>query len=126
MLPDQLVENNYKLEIQWNRPMELDIFIPNLSLALEYNGEYHYKATIHFGLNVRRRDEKKLSICRERGITLLVIPYWWNTSLESIAETIRKERPDILLNVGRGEEISKEMPETKPTGVYVPNYAIAT
>ncbi len=25
------------------KPFEVDIFVPSLSLAFEYNGEYHYK-----------------------------------------------------------------------------------
>jgi len=76
--------------------LQLDIFIPELSLAFEYNGEYHYKLVKIFNsANVQRRDERKRNICQHDGITLIVIPYWWDKTLESLALTIRNIRPDI-------------------------------
>ncbi len=47
---------------------------------------------------VQQRDEMKKIICDMHGITLLVIPYWWNKTIESVAQTIHFARPDILLS----------------------------
>ncbi len=43
------------------------------------------------------KDEEKRIICKQVGITLLEIPYWWDEEKESIREIIRKYRPDIPL-----------------------------
>jgi len=54
---------------------ELDIFLPNLKLAFELNGIYHYKPI--FGeekfLKVKERDLKKIKECEEIGIELIVL-----------------------------------------------------
>ena len=89
--------------------MELDIFLPQLNLAFEYQvslinvslsvqhpdqkkktkkkkktteqERHHYTATDYLfqPLNViKERDEKKIKLAKEKGITLLPIPCWWN------------------------------------------------
>jgi len=78
--------------------VEFDVFIPSLSMAFEYNGEYHYKfVPIYGSKNISQRDEKKRRICEQDGISLFVIPYWWNRTTESVAATISSRRPDIKI-----------------------------
>ncbi len=116
-----------------------EIFIPELSLAIEYHGEYHYhyisvyprtqqsgenewstsylkfgNLIIHFLVadttlrsfaltlvrhaelaDVRRRDQLKQRICDSSGVSLIVIPYWWDQTIGSVAYAIRIRRPDI-------------------------------
>lgn len=55
--------------------LELDIFIPTLELAIEYQGEQHYQPFSHLGgarhfRQVRQRDAKKIALCKTRGIDL--------------------------------------------------------
>ena len=69
--------------------MELDIWIPDLSLAIEYQGEQHYLPISHWGgegaLNEnQRRDSEKVSACKDNGITLLTLDYNWDRKEESI------------------------------------------
>jgi hypothetical protein len=65
-----------------NNSLELDCFNEELRLAVEYQGEQHYKFNKFFHrshdafLNGKYRDEMKRRICKERGITLIEIPYW--------------------------------------------------
>jgi hypothetical protein len=48
--------------------LELDIWIPELNKAIEYNGEYW-----HSKKHIKYRDDQKLIQCKEKGIGLLVI-----------------------------------------------------
>ncbi len=35
-------------------------------------------------------------ICDNAGLTLVVIPYWWDKEIQSVAQTVHKARPDIV------------------------------
>jgi hypothetical protein len=88
--------------------MELDIFLPNEQLAFEYQGEQHYHDIYNsMGLlwQRKRQDEEKKELCKEKGITLIDIPYWWDRKLNSLAETIRQQRFNILTNHIGGDPI---------------------
>ncbi len=57
----------------------------------------------------------KQKFCSDFGITLLVVPYWWNRYLESVAKTIHVTRPDITLpqELVKGDVISTVVPQQK-------------
>jgi hypothetical protein len=88
------------------------IFIPHLSLALEYQGEQHYFSLVRFGdLSVyQRRDRCKRKFASQFGLTLISIPFWWDNSSDSLASTIRQYRPDINLQAKEVAPIPLEMP----------------
>eukprot|EP00026_Physarum_polycephalum_P001724 Phypoly_transcript_01726.p1 GENE.Phypoly_transcript_01726~~Phypoly_transcript_01726.p1 ORF type:complete len:978 (+),score=124.21 Phypoly_transcript_01726:128-3061(+) len=78
--------------------LELDIWIPEHQLAFEFQDAYHYVTTWY---SQRSQDEvyevdstKKLLI-QNRGISLVVVPCWWNGEADSLAATIHFERPDL-------------------------------
>ena len=48
--------------------LELDIWLPDLNKAIEYNGEHW-----HTEKNVKFRDNQKQIQCKEKGINLLVV-----------------------------------------------------
>jgi len=81
------------------RKVQLDVFIPSLSLAFEFQGEYHYHDHDVFGklAHQKRRDEEKRVACERVNITLIEIPYWWNQSKDFILTELGKRRPDINL-----------------------------
>eukprot|EP01114_Cavostelium_apophysatum_P014087 TRINITY_DN3560_c0_g1_i1.p1 TRINITY_DN3560_c0_g1~~TRINITY_DN3560_c0_g1_i1.p1 ORF type:complete len:697 (-),score=96.12 TRINITY_DN3560_c0_g1_i1:32-2122(-) len=91
--------------------IQLDIYVPKMEIAFEYQGEQHFVGKNREGQ--RARDAQKRQICEANGITLIEVPYWWNGTVEALVGTIRKVRPDIDLlrppNV-RSEQIS-ETPE---------------
>ena len=78
--------------------LELDIFLPDLSLAVEFNGEHHYEELPFFApLEVTQlRDREKQRRCEEAGIRLVTVPYWWDKSLPELAATIHASYPGIL------------------------------
>jgi len=80
--------------------VELDIYIPQLSLAFEYQGIGHFKNKFLFQRYrmVRIIDEHKKKLCKKHNLTLIEVPYWWDYSASSLAATIQNERPDILLS----------------------------
>ena len=55
--------------------LELDVYVPALSLGIEYQGEQHYAPFEHLGgqkhfRGVKRRDRLKAKLCKEAGIHL--------------------------------------------------------
>eukprot|EP01124_Arcella_intermedia_P001663 TRINITY_DN1090_c0_g1_i1.p1 TRINITY_DN1090_c0_g1~~TRINITY_DN1090_c0_g1_i1.p1 ORF type:complete len:471 (+),score=82.73 TRINITY_DN1090_c0_g1_i1:123-1535(+) len=97
--PDTLILEDYlHPDLLWgssnlitNQRMELDIWVPKYNLALEYQGEQHYYHHSFYGswALLKDRDEEKKRSCFERGITLITIPYWWDRTKESLADTLR-------------------------------------
>lgn len=86
--------------------MEFDIFLPKEGLAIEYQGEQHYRDIylLGSGWNQKEKDEEKRILCREKEITLIEIPYWWDKQKSSLASTIHKERNDLLTLCHTGSE----------------------
>lgn len=61
--------------------LELDCFNRDLMIAVEYNGEQHYKYIPYFHktkdafYNLKYRDDMKKRLCLENGIKLIIVPY---------------------------------------------------
>ncbi len=83
--------------------LELDIYNPEIKLAIEYNGRQHYDFVPFFHknreafLNQKYRDEIKRMKCKENGIQLIEIPY--TVKLEDIETYIRIEAKKRGFNV---------------------------
>jgi len=56
-------ENIRRSELSWLKALELDIFIPSISLAIEYDGEAWHKNIV--------KDNLKNDICKDNNVTLL-------------------------------------------------------
>jgi len=78
-LQEQLSIEYPDLEIHYNRKdainSELDIYIPELKLAFELNGIFHYEPI--YGQDklqqIQNNDDRKFQACLERGIELVII-----------------------------------------------------
>ncbi|EFA83458.1 hypothetical protein PPL_03606 [Heterostelium album PN500] len=75
-----------------NTGFQLDFYCSELKLAFEYQGKQHFLDTPLFGdaKIYRDRDTEKRVICRELGIKIIDIPYWWDNQVESLIGTIQE------------------------------------
>jgi hypothetical protein len=76
-----------------------------LNLAFEFQGDQHYKRV--YGLNksnlerTQMRDKEKKQKCKEKGITLVVIPFWWDRGIASLT-TIHQTKQGLVDDVPIG------------------------
>lgn len=56
------------------------------------------------------RYEKMLVVKLKYGITLIEVPYWWDSSVESLAATIQTQRPELVSNFPIGKPIPQGAP----------------
>eukprot|EP01118_Nematostelium_gracile_P008957 TRINITY_DN2995_c0_g1_i2.p1 TRINITY_DN2995_c0_g1~~TRINITY_DN2995_c0_g1_i2.p1 ORF type:complete len:358 (-),score=67.60 TRINITY_DN2995_c0_g1_i2:91-1164(-) len=89
-------ENFFSLEND-NFPLQLDLHLPIERLAFEYQGEQHFQDIYSVSTRKRQemRDERKKKICKEKGITLIEVPYWWKGDKAAVIEAIRSVREDL-------------------------------
>lgn len=78
LLPDAVIERHARPS--WLSPQHLDIFLPEYGVAVEYQGEQHYRPVDVFGGRAGfaatiERDERKRRICALAGIRLECIRY---------------------------------------------------
>jgi hypothetical protein len=92
----------------------LDIYIVDKNLGLEYIGEQHYKDVYQFGPQwiYRERQKNKKQVCEGKNISLVEIPYWWDSTKESLLATIKLQRSDIQVEgIGQALPIPSEPPK---------------
>lgn len=86
--------------------LELDVYAPELELAVEYQGAHHYHELAFFGpLEVfQARDREKRRLCSEAGVRLVPVPYWWDGAQGSLAATLNQSFPGILRQAAAARE----------------------
>jgi hypothetical protein len=105
-----------EFDVSYNYPsvitFTMQVYIPTLHLAFEYQGETHYYTTTVLGSAAQRQlsDSAKAKIAKNDGVTLIPIPFWWDKSPSSLAATIRMYRPDLLQEYPQSKPIPSQMP----------------
>mmetsp|Transcript_3386 Transcript_3386/g.4649 ORF Transcript_3386/g.4649 Transcript_3386/m.4649 type:complete len:383 (+) Transcript_3386:107-1255(+) len=103
------------LQLSPKKKLQLDVFIPSLSLGLEYQGEHHYNNVWMFGPTQQFQifDKQKKEVCANKNITLVEVPYWWDKQPASLAASILQVRPDLAnrLEGYQGVPISASPPK---------------
>jgi hypothetical protein len=62
----------------WLGRQHLDIWMPEYNIAVEYHGRQHYEPIEFFGgedgfIKTQERDRRKIALCKEHGVKLIVI-----------------------------------------------------
>lgn len=88
---------------------ELDVFVPELHLGFEYQGEYHFMDVLFSGeaASSGDRDAGKASALARAGISLVVVPYSWDGMDASLSGFIRAVRPELAQSETKTEKSSK-------------------
>lgn len=73
--------------------LELDIYIPSLKIAFEYQGQQHFNPVAHWGgkealRKTQERDSRKKKLCRENYIELIIFTYEQEITEELVIETL--------------------------------------
>ena len=96
----EIINNHRPDWLRYNQNLELDIYLPELKLALEVNGIQHYEYVPYFHNNneenfvkQQERDEFKKKRCEEENIKLISIHYEYNYKNEE--ELIKYVRQSI-------------------------------
>jgi hypothetical protein len=87
---------NYKhpdMRFVSGRKMEIDIFVPNHNLAIEFQGEQHFfpKWGNKNLVAVRHRDIQKRKMCKKLGISLIEVDYTWDGNENYVNELISEQ-----------------------------------
>lgn len=77
-LPNKTILRHYRPEFL--ERLELDIYIPELKIGIEYQGIQHYRPVKHWGgekalMKCKERDKRKRQICEDIGIKLIYFKY---------------------------------------------------
>jgi hypothetical protein len=91
--PDIQVHQHARTE--WLGYQHLDVFMPSLMMAFEYQGPQHDGPVAFFGgeeafKEVQRRDARKRRLCSKRGVQLIEVRPGYN--LEHLLERVRLRR----------------------------------
>jgi hypothetical protein len=84
----------HQVSPEWLGLQRLDIYIPKLKLAIEYQGRQHYEPVPFFGGEeafslTQERDKRKSNLCSENDITLIYFRYDEEISLKMVERRLR-------------------------------------
>ena len=75
-----------------NKQMELDIYLPQLNLGIEFDGDYW-----HSKEGAKEKDERKNQLCEEKGIRLIRIKEKdWTNNREQVEKQIREVIEELI------------------------------
>ena len=104
LLPGEEIVNEHHL----GDKLRLDVYCPKYNLAAEYHGRQHFFYTQRFFDTIyefeeaQKRDVKKMQMCKDLGIALIVFRYNDNLSEESVYDRMLhaiKSAPDMPARV---------------------------
>ena len=90
---EEIVEDYYHSEISRKSSfaVQFDVYLVKKKIAFEYQGKHHYEDIPSFGPVelYKQRDKEKINLCNEYGIKLIIIPYSWDNTIESLQNILK-------------------------------------
>jgi hypothetical protein len=82
----------------WLGSQRIDIYIPALSVAIEYQGEQHFRPVALFGgeaglREAQLRDKRKRQLCKENGVELVYFKHTEDLSVERVEKKLQQFLP---------------------------------
>lgn len=82
----------------WLGSQRIDIYIPALSVAIEYQGEQHFRPVALFGGEAglraaQLRDKRKRQLCKENGVELVYFKHTEDLSVERVEKKLQQFLP---------------------------------
>ena len=79
----------------WLGRQRLDVFLPELGLAIEHQGEQHYRPVSAFGgaegfERTQERDERKRALCNNNGVAVVEVRFDQPLTLPSLRQRLRR------------------------------------
>ena len=110
------VESSYKPS--WLSPQEIDIFIDDINLGIEVNGSYWHNEENSPG--VAERDTRKLVLCRQNNVELVIIEEKeWKEDINISKEKLKFLLVMYLNNMGNKIDINTiKTPEVTDKEIY--------
>ena len=86
---------------EWLGRQHLDIYFPDLNIAIEYQGLQHYQPVDYFGGEkgfsaTKERDKRKYNLCKKNGCQLLYVDE--SHTFDEVVEAIQK----LIISIVRG------------------------
>lgn len=84
--------------------LTLDIYVPELRIAMEYQGSQHFEPAYHLGGEKQfrmtlRRDRRKVKLCLENGISLVLFDVSDKLTEEYVREKLIRQAPSLQLTI---------------------------
>lgn len=79
----------------WLGKQRLDVYLPDLGIAIEYQGQQHSEAIDFFGGNdalnrAQERDARKLKLCNDNGVNMVYVHYYEKVSPSLMKRKLKK------------------------------------
>ena len=90
----------YQYRCNWLGAQSFDVFLPTHNVAIEYQGEQHYKSLDIFGgeeglVERKQRDKQKMILANENGVELISWNYIYYVSDTSVKSFLLRNGIDI-------------------------------
>eukprot|EP01124_Arcella_intermedia_P015591 TRINITY_DN22136_c0_g1_i1.p1 TRINITY_DN22136_c0_g1~~TRINITY_DN22136_c0_g1_i1.p1 ORF type:complete len:400 (-),score=46.11 TRINITY_DN22136_c0_g1_i1:39-1238(-) len=85
IFPKEVIFEEYQFKTS-ERWFVFDFYLPGQNMVVEYQGEQHYfnVSQVRCGIELQMvKDQEKADVCIANGFKLVIVPYWWYSSVKS-------------------------------------------